>query len=278
MLFKSFCFNSKYRFFNGLGVMLYGMPRPACPHPVSTGHNDIDLELYKKEHEKQITTIHAFVASLPKEHRDPNNNLIVLIKDDNTFEYFPTIKGLKVEFRNNGKNNTVILYEGTLYDNCKLILSNENICIIEKSKFCLRNLSVLLQISKNSIFKVGKNFLCWGVEFQSRDGRHFILGDNILISYGISIWNGDGHTILDEYNKAINHSKDVFIGNNVWIGHRAEILKGTVIQDNSVVGACSVVNRAFYESNVIIAGQPAKIVKHGITWDPRPTSSFPPNV
>lgn len=278
MLFKSFCFNSKYRFFNGLGVMLYGMPRPAYPHPVSTGHNGIDLELYKKEHEKQIAAIHAFVASLPKEHRDPNNNLIVLIKDDNTFEYFPTIKGLKIEFRNNGKNNTVILYEGTLYDNCKIILSNENICIIEKSKFCLRNLSVLLQISKNSIFKVGKNFLCWGVEFQSRDGRHFILGDNILISYGISIWNGDGHTILDEYNKAINHSKDVFMGNNVWIGHRAEILKGTVIQDNSVVGACSVVNRAFYESNVIIAGHPAKIVKHGITWDPRSTSSFPPNV
>lgn len=122
-----------------------------------------------------------------------------------------------------------------------------------------------------------KTFYVGGLNFNQETKEIFFIGDNVLISYGISIWNGDGHTIFDANKEVLNYSKDVIIGNKVWIGHKAEILKGTVIQDNSVIGACSVVNKAFSESNVIIAGQPAKIVKRGITWDGKSPISFPPS-
>ena len=50
------------------------------------------------------------------------------------------------------------------------------------------------------------------------------------------------------------------IGNNVWIGINAIILKGTKIGDHSIVGAGSVVKGEFPPYSLII-GNPAHLVK-----------------
>jgi acetyltransferase-like isoleucine patch superfamily enzyme len=44
------------------------------------------------------------------------------------------------------------------------------------------------------------------------------------------------------------------------------LLKGSFIKDNSIIATGSVVTKAFEESNVIIAGSPAKIVKENVSW------------
>lgn len=49
------------------------------------------------------------------------------------------------------------------------------------------------------------------------------------------------HAILDETGKCINQGEDVVIGNHVWFVQNVEILKGSIIQDNSIIGAGSVV-------------------------------------
>ena len=51
----------------------------------------------------------------------------------------------------------------------------------------------------------------------------------------------------------------IVIGNNVWIGLNAIILKGSVIGDNSVVTAGSVVKGVF-PNNALIQGNPAQNV------------------
>ena len=43
-------------------------------------------------------------------------------------------------------------------------------------------------------------------------------------------------------------------------------MKGVNIEDNCVIGSSSLVNKSFKESNVIIAGVPAKIIKRDIEW------------
>jgi acetyltransferase-like isoleucine patch superfamily enzyme len=54
-------------------------------------------------------------------------------------------------------------------------------------------------------------------------------------------------------------SRGVRIGNNVWVGASSVILDGTVLGDNCIVVAGSLVNRRF-PANCIIQGNPAKIV------------------
>lgn len=52
---------------------------------------------------------------------------------------------------------------------------------------------------------------------------------------------------------------ETFIGNNVFIGLGATILMGTHVGDNVIIGAGSVVS-GFFPDNVVIAGNPAKVV------------------
>jgi acetyltransferase-like isoleucine patch superfamily enzyme len=49
------------------------------------------------------------------------------------------------------------------------------------------------------------------------------------------------------------------IGNNVWIGANCTILDGSVIGDNTIIVANSLVNRRL-PPNVIVQGNPAKVV------------------
>ena len=54
--------------------------------------------------------------------------------------------------------------------------------------------------------------------------------------------------------------KEVIIEENVWIGEKAIVLKGSKIGKNSIIGAGSVVNGVVPE-NVVFAGNPAREVK-----------------
>jgi len=56
------------------------------------------------------------------------------------------------------------------------------------------------------------------------------------------------------------------ISNNVWICNKAIILKGSQINSHSIIASGAIVTDQFDESNVIIGGSPARILKHQIFW------------
>lgn len=101
------------------------------------------------------------------------------------------------------------------------------------------------------------------------DGADIHIGEDCLFSNGIEIHTTDYHSITDMKGKRINPSESVYIGNHVWIGLRTIVLKGSAISSNSIVGASSLVNKKFYEENIIIAGNPAGIKKQNVNWDIR---------
>ena len=58
------------------------------------------------------------------------------------------------------------------------------------------------------------------------------------------------------------HNTTIKIGNNVWIGANSLILGGVNITgSNVVIAAGSIVTKSFSESNVVLAGCPARIIK-----------------
>ena len=92
------------------------------------------------------------------------------------------------------------------------------------------------------------------------------IGDNCAISWDCQIMDSDFHEIYYE-NK--NESDDsVKIGNNVWVGCGVKIFKGTIIPNNCVIAAYSVVKGVFLNENSLIGGVPAKVIKENVVWKP----------
>lgn len=58
----------------------------------------------------------------------------------------------------------------------------------------------------------------------------------------------------------------VSIKDRVWVCKDALLMNGAVVDSDSIVAARSVVNKAFKEKNVLIAGVPAKIAKTDVMW------------
>ena len=93
------------------------------------------------------------------------------------------------------------------------------------------------------------------------------IGKNVLIGANCKIVDSDFHPVNYKERLAdpnINiASAPIKINENVFIGAGSIILKGTEIGKNCTIGAGSIVKGKFPE-NCVIAGNPAKVIKHCI--------------
>lgn len=90
------------------------------------------------------------------------------------------------------------------------------------------------------------------------------IGNDTIIGANCKIFDNDFHSIDPEERRQglTEHVpvRPVIIGNNVFVGCNCIILKGTVLGDNCVVGAGSVVHGTF-EAGSVLAGNPARIIR-----------------
>ena len=122
--------------------------------------------------------------------------------------------------------------------------------------------------ASNCKISIGDDVIICGARlFLQDDDSQINIGSNCMLSWGIDIWCTDVHTITDLDGNPLNFGKSIDIGDHVWIGKDVKIGKNTKISNDSVIGWASVVTKKFDDSNVIIAGNPAKIVKRDINWD-----------
>jgi virginiamycin A acetyltransferase len=98
----------------------------------------------------------------------------------------------------------------------------------------------------------------------------FAIGKYCQLGPGVAIYGCDhGMSYITTYLnrqlyagrlKAHTHSATVLVGNDVWIGHGAVLLRGVAVGNGAVIGAGSIVNRDV-PSYSIVAGNPARIVR-----------------
>ena len=87
------------------------------------------------------------------------------------------------------------------------------------------------------------------------------IGSRCLIGDGVVIFDSDFHQIDPILrNEGNGEVSPVTIGDNVWIGSRAMILKGVEIGENSVIGAMSVVIKSV-PPNTVAAGVPCRALR-----------------
>ena len=131
-------------------------------------------------------------------------------------------------------------------------------------------------------FAVGEYGKCTVADFTLLNGalvmaeERIDIGSHCLISWNVGIADSDFHP-LEPAQRLIDaqalapffknrpprpklKTAPVKIGDNVWIGMGAVILKGVTIGDNSVVAAGAIVTKSV-PANSIVAGNPAEVVK-----------------
>jgi acetyltransferase-like isoleucine patch superfamily enzyme len=98
-------------------------------------------------------------------------------------------------------------------------------------------------------------------------GRECIVADRVmLIDFDHGIVEVDRPIRLQGIYK-----RDVNVGNNVWVGYGACVLRGCTVGDNSVLGTYAVVARDV-PPNCVAAGVPAKVIRRrdtpkGMRWE-----------
>lgn len=86
------------------------------------------------------------------------------------------------------------------------------------------------------------------------------IGSGCMFAYDVIVHHTDVHPVYDlATGRIVNTVGTLKIGDRVWVGARATVLKNSVIPDGCIVGWGSVVSGCFARPNVVLAGNPAQV-------------------
>jgi acetyltransferase-like isoleucine patch superfamily enzyme len=144
---------------------------------------------------------------------------------------------------------------------------------------CLVNAAVTFE-SKDGLVEIGdRTYIGNDTHLISRS--RITIGSDVTMAWGITIYDHNSHSLdwrqrqrvvahflnrygspacFDELDWSDVRSAPIVIGDRVWIGFGAVILKGVTIGEGAVVGACSVVSRDV-EPYTVVAGNPAVLLR-----------------
>ncbi len=134
----------------------------------------------------------------------------------------------------------------------------------------LYNRTIIITRASGAVIEIGDNVGISGATIYARKGIY--IGANTAVGGNCKILDNDFHPIdAEERIRLLQNvrggetgdlipAKEIYIGQNCFLGCNSIILKGTVLGNNCVVGAGAVVCGRF-EDDCVIAGNPARIIR-----------------
>ena len=203
--------------------------------------------------------------------------LLRLYKVINRFPFNNRISVKKTKIKNDGKllincqidargTNTIIFHGKGMIRNFRIFIRGNNNVVEIGEGTSINGAEIWIEDDVNRVI-IGENTtLCGKIHLACTEGTTISIGNRCLFSSEIVFRTGDSHSVVNMDGERINPAADIVIGDHVWIGHRVLINKGVVIKSNSIVGTGAVVTKAFDESNIAIAGVPAKVINRNVDW------------
>lgn len=113
-----------------------------------------------------------------------------------------------------------------------------------------------IMVHDSAVLEIGNNTYLNGGCIEC--SHHISIGNDCAIADGVRIMDNSWHAIEDA-------SKDVIIGNKVWLATNALIMPGVTIGEGAIVAAGAVVTKDV-PARCMVAGLPAKVIKENVDW------------
>ncbi len=216
------------------------------------------LKSFAKKHPGVVSFLCRLYNALPF-----NNS--IKGKKGNRVQVCGMLKNCKIRIL--GKNNVLEIRTGVRLKNCIFqIRGNNNHIVLDEGVYG-NGMDVYAEDNGNR-FYAGKNTsFCGKIHLACTEGTGITIGQDCLFSSDIVFRTGDSHSVTDLEGNRINPAKDIVFDDHIWVGHKVLVNKGVHIGKDNVIGTGAVVTKSISESNCVIAGVPAKVVKTGINWN-----------
>jgi acetyltransferase-like isoleucine patch superfamily enzyme len=165
-------------------------------------------------------------------------------------------KTAKVSITNSLKIGSAWKRTGFSFSN--ITIEKNGTLIVDEFNF---HTGAFIIVNPGAILEIGSGYSNNDVEITCFN--RIRIGKEVAISKGVIIRDSDNHKIS---NRDSDISKPIEIGDHVWIGLRAIILKGVKIGSGSIIAAGAVVTHDI-PPNSLAAGIPARVIKTGVTWE-----------
>ena len=124
-------------------------------------------------------------------------------------------------------------------------------------RFYLRTPASRVQIGAGSYVNRRTEFHC---------DERITVGRHCAIAWDVQIMDGDRHELRRPGRPPQPVVAPVTIGDRVWIGQQATVLKGVTIGDGAVVAAGALVTTDV-PARALVAGVPARVIDRDVDWD-----------
>ena len=155
-----------------------------------------------------------------------------------------------------------------MYDNSKLsfiwindgLIEFENTASIRNGSV-IRNYGHLIMGNKFHI-SAPSRIICY---------QHIQFGRDVLIGWDCEFADGDAHKIYDiadaDKSARKNVNRPILIGDRIWFAAHTKTLKGVTVGNDTVIAEGTVLSKSFKENNIVIGGNPPKILRNDIVWE-----------
>lgn len=124
------------------------------------------------------------------------------------------------------------------------------------------NYNATIEIHKDATVEIGSAYINSGAVVLAAE--RITIGDGVLVSREVFIYDADHHPIVNEKGEQINPPRPVVIGDHVWIGLKCTLVRGTKIGEGAVIAANSLVGGKI-KTGTMASGNPARSYSE-ITW------------